>query len=173
MALDCRCHRISDPAHDPLHELRVRPFLELATPGEAGAENRDHLPCIGNGFSAVRCGGLGFMVRCRITLRRRGRRPNGNGGRQRRILIEDRTVELVQRRPGVDPQLVDQGFARGGVHIERLGLASRPVQREHQLTAQALSQRVLARQLLQFPDEAAIVTTAEVGIDPVFCGRET
>ena len=63
-----------------------------------------------------------------------------------RILVEDRPLEAAQFRPWLDPELLDQARPRRPVGLERLRLPARAVEREHQLAAQALRQRVLGDQ---------------------------
>ena len=74
---------------------------------------------------------------------------------QLRILIEDRPLEIAQRRPRLDPELLDQGGPRRPVRVKRFGLPARAVEREHELAAQALGQRVLGDQALELSDELA------------------
>jgi hypothetical protein len=75
---------------------------------------------------------------------------------QSRILAEDRPLELLQSRAGLDPQLVDERSARVLVGVERLGLATGAVQRRHQVPAQALPERVLGDERLEFADQLAV-----------------
>ena len=65
---------------------------------------------------------------------RRGDRRSVRG-RELGVLTKDRTVEASQRRPGVDPELVGERAARVLVGLQRLCLAPRPVESEHQLAA--------------------------------------
>ena len=53
------------------------------------------------------------------------------------------------------------------VSLERLGLASRPIQREHQLPAQALAQRMLGDERLELAHELAMAAIREVRINRV------
>jgi hypothetical protein len=55
--------------------------------------------------------------------------------RDRDLLAQDRAVELLECRAGLDPELVDERPAGGLVHLECLGLPPRPVERQHQLAA--------------------------------------
>ena len=57
---------------------------------------------------------------------------------ERGVLREDRVVEPAQLRPGLDADLLHQRRARLAVGLERLGLAPRPVQREHAAAVQPL-----------------------------------
>ena len=60
-----------------------------------------------------------------------------------RILIQDRALELLQPPAGLEAELVGEHPARLPVHVERLRLAARAVEGEHELSAQTLPQRVL------------------------------
>ena len=93
-----------------------------------------------------------------------GRRRSGQV--ERRILAEDRELELAQAWPRLDPELVDEPCPRGLEGGERLRLAARPVEREHQLAAQPLAQRVLRDERLELGDELGVPTEREVGLDP-------
>ena len=85
---------------------------------------------------------------------------------ERRVLAQDRALELLQRRARLDSQLVDERAPGGLVGGQRLGLAPRPVQREHQLAAQALAKGVLGRQRVELRDERGVPAESEVGVDP-------
>ena len=76
-----------------------------------------------------------------IGLDRRLRRRCREG--ERGILLEDAALELAQRGSRLDPELVDQGRARGAERVERFGLAPAAIQREHLQRPEALAQRVL------------------------------
>src|SRR4051794_12666470 len=72
------------------------------------------------------------------------------------VLSEDRLLELAQRASGLDPELLDECSSRLLVGLERLRLAARPVQRNHQLATQALPQRMLPGKRLQLPNEIGV-----------------
>ena len=100
------------------------------------------------------------------------RRPAGASGADRRdvqlrILIEDRPLEAAQRRPRLDPELLDQGGPRRPVGVQRLRLPARAVEREHELAAQALRQRVLGDQALELADELVGAAESEVRVDAI------
>ena len=77
----------------------------------------------------------------------RGREPSaGTFGRQLRIVREDHALQPPQLRPRLDPELVHQQPAARAHRLERLRLPAGPIQRQHQLRAQALAQRVLGDQ---------------------------
>ena len=85
---------------------------------------------------------------------------------ERRVLAQDRALQLLQRRARLDPELVDEHAAGGLVGGQRLGLAARPVEREHQLAAQALAEGVLRRQRVELRDQRGVAAEREVGVDP-------
>ncbi len=85
---------------------------------------------------------------------------------ERRVLAQHRALQLLQRRARLDPQLVDEHASGGLVGGQRLGLASRPVEREHQLAAQALAEGVLGRQRVELRDQRGVPAEREVGVDP-------
>ena len=75
-------------------------------------------------------------------------------------------MERLQIRPRVDPELVHEGGTRGGIGVEGLCLAAGAVEREHQLPAQALPQRLLADEGLELADELRAAAALEVGVEP-------
>ena len=58
---------------------------------------------------------------------------------KRGILLEDRPLESLQIGAWLEPELVREQRATLAVHVERLGLSTRPVQGEHQLATEALA----------------------------------
>ncbi len=73
---------------------------------------------------------------------------------------------------GLDPELLDERGTRRRVGLERLGLPPGAVEREHQLTARTLAQRVLRHQPLQLADHLGVAPEGEVGVDAVLERRE-
>src|SRR5581483_6028065 len=84
---------------------------------------------------------------------------------ERWILAQNRALQLLQRCTRLDPQLVDERAPGCLVRGERLGLAARPVEREHQLAAQALAEGVLGRERVELRDERGVAAEGEVGVD--------
>ena len=76
------------------------------------------------------------------------------------VLGEDRLLEHLQSGAGLDPELLDQRRARRAVGLKGLRLAPRPIQREHQLTTEALAKRVVGYPLLELPDQPRVSTQA-------------
>ena len=95
------------------------------------------------------------------------RRPDLCRRRQLRILPQHLPLELLQLRRGVEPELVGECEPRGAVDLERLGLPAAAIEREHQLAAQSLAERVGGDQGLELADERRVAAELELGVDPL------
>ena len=91
-----------------------------------------------------------------------GRRPPSVG-----ILAQDRLLQLAQRLPRLDAELLDEAPPRLAVDSERLGLPPRPIEGEHLLSPHALSQGMLRRKGLELRDQPVVVAEGELGLDPL------
>ena len=80
-------------------------------------------------------------------------------------MVEDGALQLLQLGSRLDADPVHQLGARVMVGLERLGLAPRPVQRQHPLRMQLLAQRVLRHELVQLADDVSMATLVEVVLD--------
>ena len=98
----------------------------------------------------------------RSLSRRRGRPLRGQG----RVMAKDRLLELVQGRARLDAELLDEQPPRLAIDLERLGLATRAVERLHERRSQPLAERMLADERLDLTDELCEATEREVGFDP-------
>ena len=74
-------------------------------------------------------------------------------------------MQLAEGRARLDPELVHQRAAGVLVGLERLGLPAGAIEREHQLRAQPLAQRILGDERLQLADELGVAAGLEVGVD--------
>ena len=81
------------------------------------------------------------------------------------VLAENRGLELAQLRAGIDAKLLDEGLACSAVGSERVRLATRAVEREHELRAGALAQRLGLDERLELGDELGVTAQCQVGID--------
>ena len=90
------------------------------------------------------------------------------GCSQRSVLPENRLLQRAQFLAGLEPELVHQHAARVLVCLERVGLPSRAVERQHQLRPEAFPQGLLIDELLQLADQLACGAQLEVGVDPLF-----
>ena len=110
-----------------------------------------------------------FVVyaRRRLLGRAGGSAPDVEG----RILAQDRRLQLAQRRSGLDTDLLDQHATGPAEGAQRVGLAARAVEGEHQLGPAPLPQRVGGDRLLELGDEQLVAPGREEGIDAVLVGE--
>ena len=81
-------------------------------------------------------------------------------------------MQLLQERARLDAERVDERLATQPIRLERLRLSARPVEREHQLAAEALPQRMLADERLEIADELAVTAEGELGLCALLLERE-
>ena len=112
---------------------------------------------------------VGEQQRDRARRERRTCRP---GELQRGVLVENRPLEALQLRARVDAELLDQDPAPLLIGLERLGLASRAVERDHQLPARPLAQRILGDKRLELADDLRVSPQREIGLDALLDRRE-
>jgi hypothetical protein len=65
----------------------------------------------------------------------------------------------------LDPELADEGRARGPKRLERLGLAARAVERRHLQATRPLPQRVFGHQSLELTDDVRVAPQSEIRFD--------
>ena len=108
-------------------------------------------------------------------LRRRQVPPRpqlGRLDRKRRILLEDRLLQLLQGGARLEAELVPHRLAHPPKHLERRGLPIAPIEGEHQLPAEPLAARVLRDQRLELGNEIAMAAELQVGLDPILERRQ-
>jgi hypothetical protein len=105
---------------------------------------------------------------------RRQRRHTGVpiGRVEGRVLAQDRDVQLGQRGAGRDAQLGVEPGAQLTVDLQRLGLPSAAVERQHALAPHPLAGGVRGGEAVQFADEVGVAAHDEVGVDPVLQRRQ-
>jgi hypothetical protein len=86
---------------------------------------------------------------------------------ERRVVLQDHALKLLQLRARLDAQLVHEPPTRGAIGLERLGLASAAVEGDEPQALEALTQRVLAGQRLELDDHLRVPPQGEVGLDAV------
>ena len=106
-----------------------------------------------------------------------GRRPIaarvGRGAElECRILHEYLLLQLAKRQARLEPEPLDQQRPRLRVDRERVSLAPRAVESEHQLPAKAFVQRMRPNQAIQFANEPGMPPQREVALDPLLERRE-
>ena len=92
---------------------------------------------------------------------------------ERALLSQDRSVERLELRSRIDPELVDKRAPRVVVGIERLSLPTGSVEREHELATQSLTQWVATDEGLHLGYQIGVGLDLEVGRDPVLEHAET
>src|SRR4029079_12894981 len=70
------------------------------------------------------------------------------------------------------PELLVQTRAEVAIGLERLGLPAGAIQREHQLAAKALAQRIAPHEHLELARKVRVAAEREVGLDAVFPAGE-
>jgi len=98
---------------------------------------------------------------------RDGQRPLRavHGGRlERRVLLQDRTLQVAKGGRRLEAQLVRQGAARIAARFEGLLLAAAPVERERTLLEDALAVGMLRDERVELGDERLVPAAGELGI---------
>ena len=87
-------------------------------------------------------------------------------------MAEDLQLELLQRRPRLEAELLDQRPAPSLKRVQRVGLPAAAIQRQHQLAAQPLSEHVLGDQRLELRHQLEMAAGRQVGVDPILQRRQ-
>src|SRR6266511_1099771 len=82
-------------------------------------------------------------------------------------MAEDRLLELPQLGSRLETQLVEEDFPRLAIGLERLGLATGSVEREHEEAAESLARRMLRDQGLELADRLFVPADPDLGLDPI------
>ena len=122
--------------------------------------------------SASSAGGTTSSERSGAPRPARPRSPGRPPALERRVLPQDRPLEPLQLLARLEPELVRQLAPGHPVASQRLGLAAGAVEREHQLAAQALPQRMLGDERLELADELGVTAERQVGVDPLLERRQ-
>ena len=86
---------------------------------------------------------------------------------ERRILRQDRSLELAELAARLDAGVLDEQRSTLAIAVERLGLAPGAVQGEHELRARALAQRRFLDPVLQLRDQLLMPAERERAVDPL------
>ena len=138
-------HRVAAADEQGSEDLGVEPFAQFGRAGEVRDETGDPPP---------------ERPHRGLRLRRWGRGPRP------RFLPEDRLLELPQVRRRLDPELVYEQAPSLTVGREGLRLAAGAVEREHELAAEALAERVVGDERLEVTDDVRMAAQRELGLDP-------
>ena len=88
-------------------------------------------------------------------------------------MVEDRLLEALQRGTRIDPKFLGQLCAGGLIAGEGIRLALGPIEGEHVLRAESLSEGVFLDERRELRRDLTVTPTREVGIDPLLQRRET
>ncbi len=91
---------------------------------------------------------------------------------ERGVLREDRVLQLVKRPSRFDPELREQRAPCRAIGVERFCLAPRAVEREHQLCAQTLAQRLSRDECFELGHQLVVTAERELGLEAVFQRRD-
>ena len=84
---------------------------------------------------------------------------------ERRVLVQHSPLEVPETRRGVDAKLIVEHAPERLEHVERLGVPSAPVQRQHELRAQTLAERMAAYERVELSDELEVATEGQLHLD--------
>ena len=86
-------------------------------------------------------------------------------GVERRVVAQDRLLQALQLRRGLEPELLIQPPPPARVDLERVALAPAAIQRQHQQADQPLTRRILGAQLLELGDHKRVLAVGQPRID--------
>ncbi len=89
---------------------------------------------------------------------------------QRRVLLQDPPVEILELRGGVDPQLIGEQLLGSPVAFQRVGLPPRAVAGEHQMVPESLPERMLGDQPFEIGQHLRVLSDGETGGQQVLHG---
>jgi hypothetical protein len=87
-------------------------------------------------------------------------------------VLQHRALELLQCPARLEAELVGKKLPCPPVDLERVGLPPRSVERQHELAAQPLLERVRPHERLELRDEPAPAAEREVGVDAIHERRQ-
>lgn len=136
---------------------------EACLAGSAGAGEGDEPHVV----LAKQCGNSRDLEPASDQRSRRTRKPVRERrlrGGQRRIVAQDRALQLLQGRPGLDAELGDEQPSCRVVGVKRLFLPPRAVEREQVLLAESLAVRMFGDQLLEACEQRVMAAGREFGV---------
>jgi hypothetical protein len=80
-------------------------------------------------------------------------------------LLENLPLEQPQAGPWLEAELTGEIGASPLIYVECVGLASRPVQGQHQLRRETFPAGLIGEPTLELADELGVVAKLEIGID--------
>ena len=89
-----------------------------------------------------------------------------------RVLPEDPLLQVLQPAGRLDPELLDVDAARIAVRRERLRLPAGAIERQHQLPAQPLAERMLGDEPFELGRELPVPAERQLRLDPLLDGLD-
>ena len=89
-----------------------------------------------------------------------------------RVLAQDRALESLQLGPRLEAELVREPPAALAIGLERIGLPSGAIEREHQLPPEAFARGVLFDQRFELGHQRRVTAQGQLGIDAVLEGGQ-
>src|SRR5581483_6086660 len=89
------------------------------------------------------------------------------------VVIQDLSLETLEGGAGIDPELIDEPCAGVLEGLKRVCLPSGAIQREHQLSAHSLPERVIDDEALELGDDLRVSAELELGFDLLLDHRES
>ena len=87
-------------------------------------------------------------------------------------MVEDLTLEALEARARLEAELFRERAPPILVRAQRLRLAARAIESEHELPARALPERLVGHERLQLDDEFVVAPEVEARLDALLLGRE-
>ena len=81
--------------------------------------------------------------------------------------MQDRLLQPLQLLSRLEPEFLRELARVPSVGLERLGLASRPVERQHQLIAQPLPEWMRRDRGFELTHQLRVAPAGQIGIDPL------
>ena len=162
--VDGAAHHRHALADEHLRLVGLEPLAERRRADDVGEEHGDRAPLVLDLPRSRRRG-------------RRGRRPRfwpaGHRGRcerrdrsERLVLAEDRLLESPQLGVRLEAELLVEELPEGSVRLERVGMAARAVESDHQMRAESLVERVEPDERLQLADGLGLAADGEHRLEP-------
>jgi hypothetical protein len=115
-------------------------------------------------------GGRGRFARADAMFRSGERGPRG---RELGVVIQDLSLETLERGAGIDPKLGDEPCAGLLEGLKRVCLPSGAIEREHRLSAHSLAERVIDDEALELGDDLRVPAEFELSFDLLLDHRES
>jgi hypothetical protein len=87
------------------------------------------------------------------------------GSCQRRVLVENRPLEVTEFGAGLEAELVPEHPLGVAIDRERVRLTARAVEGRHQLRSDVLAKRVLRDERFELADQRRVATKSQVRVD--------